>query len=61
MIRLFVQDRNTSNAAVQYTRNTKKRKKNQINATSEKCLNKHLSIYDTIVEFNVDSKAEYTA
>jgi len=24
MIRLFVQDRNTSNTAVQYTRNTKK-------------------------------------
>ena len=27
MIRLFVQDRNTSNTAVKYTRNTKKRKK----------------------------------
>jgi len=27
MIRLFVQDRNTSNTAVQYTRNTKKKEK----------------------------------
>jgi len=27
MIRLFVQDRNTNNTAVQYTRNTKKGKK----------------------------------
>jgi len=27
MVRLFVQDRNTSNKAVQYTRNTKKSKK----------------------------------
>ena len=43
MIRLFVHDRNTSNTAVQYTRNTKK-EKNYINATFEKCLNKHLSI-----------------
>jgi len=27
MIRLFVQDRNTSNTAVKYTRNTKKKEK----------------------------------
>jgi len=30
MIRLFVQDRNTNNTAVQYTRNTKKEKKTKL-------------------------------
>ena len=38
MIRLFVQDRNTSNTAVQYTRNTKKLDKRNVREVPKQTL-----------------------
>jgi len=52
MIRLFFQDRNTNNTAVQYTRNTKKEKNYSVSQTPCGFLNFFPNDWEFLINFH---------